>query len=57
MFKAIKESSPSGRWVYYQYLLYLILMIASTFYAYYRLEIVRSEEKREEQALERLIEQ
>lgn len=43
--RTIRKAPRSSRWVYYQYIIYLLLMIGSTVYAYFRLDFERSYDK------------
>ncbi|NGX58342.1 MAG: hypothetical protein K940chlam3_01249 [Chlamydiae bacterium] len=47
----IKNSSNKTKWFYFQYVIYFLLMIATTIWAYARLDFVRSYEEKEEQEL------
>ena len=43
--RTIRNAPSASRWVYYQYIIYLLLMVGSTLYAYFRLEFEREHSK------------
>lgn len=55
MFKwiqTIRKADSKARWFYFQYIVYLVVMIATTVYAYAKREAIRNTETREEQAIQ-----
>lgn len=57
MFKwiqTIKNSDSKARWFYFQYIIYLVAIIASTIWAYARLDFVRSYEAKQEKEIQQL---
>lgn len=55
--QTIKNSRNKTKWFYFQYVIYVILIILSTIWAYARLEFVRSYEVDQEQQLKSFKEQ
>ncbi len=49
--QTIKNSSSQTKWFYFQYVVYVILMILTTIWAYGRLDFVRSYKVQQEQEL------
>jgi len=49
--QTIKNSSNKAKWFYFQYVIYVILIIISTLWAYGRLEFVRSYDASQEKEL------
>lgn len=52
MFEALRKRVKRSSWLYLQYILYLLMIIGSTIWAYGRLVFVRDEEKRQSEAIE-----
>lgn len=49
--QTIKNSSNKTKWFYFQYVIYVLLMIITTIWAYGRLEFVRSYDTSQEKEL------
>ncbi len=52
--QTIKNSSNTAKWFYFQYVIYVLVMILTTMWAYGRLDFVRSYEVEQKQELKTL---